>query len=424
MHEGECSTTSERHRNKHLVTANKSGHGEGYRAKHMASMSNESKHEELLWLKIKITHRENGLSVGTCDTCQPGWLRQLQQNATPPSAARNTSMILLKRSLGRAWLPLRPAGAQLDPTGELVRQTLALVDAHIVASDRSRIAQITGYAFSTLIQAISRSTTGELTRFFSSRKFAEHHANRQGMHLLRCLLAERMLEARRRALFPDDTLDDDLRTFSRDGILLKDFGSTTPSSPEAVKTLMRILEYATGDREVLEGSFRWARINFTHSATDLQRVMHSDTFASCIKVWSFPERVTMQNGPFHFVNGSHMHTDRKLRLLHRLVLEDEYIACESPRLYTAYANEFGFNSEPVLPKKGTIVIVDTNGFHHRGYATPGTDRSWYTTSWRHMGITWGPLGVPRRNPFEYVTHINHRHYRHGRSSGASGQSHA
>ena len=86
---------------------------------------------------------------------------------------------------------------------------------------------------------------------------------------------------------------------------------------------------------------------------------------------------------------------------------------QSPRLYNAYANEFGFNSEPILPNKGTIVIVDTNGFHHRGYATPGTDRSWYTTSWRHMGITWGPLGPPRRNPFEYVTHINHRH-RHGR----------
>ena len=78
---------------------------------------------------------------------------------------------------------------------------------------------------------------------------------------------------------------------------------------------------------------------------------------------------------------------------------------QSPRLYNAYANEFGFNSEPILPNKGTIVIVDTNGFHHRGYATPGTDRSWYTTSWRHMGITWGPLGPPRRNPSS-TSHIS------------------
>ena len=96
----------------------------------------------------------------------------------------------------------------------------------------------------------------------------------------------------------DDTLDDDLRTFARDGILLKDMGgSVTPSSTEAVKTLMRILEYATGDREVRAGGFKWAKIGFKHHAVDLQRVMHSDTFASCIKVSAPSKAAAHTHGP-------------------------------------------------------------------------------------------------------------------------------
>ena len=180
--EGECSTSSERHSRNNMRPPSPAPPPRSprhpHRGKHLPSgidiwrpldmllaASNESKHEEerrsntrtkhdssheLLWMKIKITHRENGLSVGSHETDEPEWIRQLQQNATLlPSAADSAKLqasLLFNRSLHRKWLPVPPAGAQLDPTGELVRQTLALVDAHISAADRSRIARITGHA--------------------------------------------------------------------------------------------------------------------------------------------------------------------------------------------------------------------------------------------------------------------------------------
>ena len=94
----------------------------------LLAASNESKHEEerrsntrtkhdssheLLWMKIKITHRQNGLSVGSHETDEPEWIRQLQQNATNVSSsaasAKLQASLLFNRSLHRKWLPVPPA---------------------------------------------------------------------------------------------------------------------------------------------------------------------------------------------------------------------------------------------------------------------------------------------------------------------------
>ena len=219
---------------------------------------------------------------------------------------------------------------------DMGRHILGLFDAHLTRSDKMAISTITRYPFSSVEDAIRASTTEELSRLLSNMKFAPHHANERGVHLARIVLAERMLEARRASLFqpaelgPDIT--EDLRTFSRDGILVMtglDF-----RRPKVRHRLLKVFQYAAGMRGQLDHSFTWEEIRFKHFAYDIQNQMHSDHFSSTIKVFAFDRSVTLHDGPFHYVNGTHKNSARKkLELVHRLMLRNEYMACLSPRVY-------------------------------------------------------------------------------------------
>ena len=220
--------------------------------------------------------------------------------------------------------------------GDMGRHILGLFDAHLTSSDKMAISTITRYPFSSVEDAIHASTTKEQSRFLSNTKFAPHHANERGVHLARIVLAERMLEARRASLFqpaelgPDIT--EDLRTFSRDGILVMtglDF-----RRPKVRHRLLKVFQYAAGMRGQLDHSFTWEEIRFKHFANDIQNQMHSDHFSSTIKVFAFDRSVTLRDGPFHYVNGTHKNSaEKKLELVHRLMLRNEYMACLSPRVY-------------------------------------------------------------------------------------------
>ena len=128
--------------------------------------------------------------------------------------------------------------------------------------------------------------------------------------------------------------------------------------------------------------------------------MHMDTFSSITKVFGFAQAVTLKDGPFHYVKGSHRHSTKKLKLIKRLVDDDEFAACASPRVYPKQRLEqrFGDAAPVVVPAAGSIVVADTNGFHFRGAGKPGSRRDYYTTTWQSDGAG-DSGGLPRLSPF-------------------------
>ena len=139
--------------------------------------------------------------------------------------------------------------------------------------------------------------------------------------------------------------------------------------------------------------------------------MHMDSFAATIKVFGFGESVgSLAQGPFHYVNGSHRHTESKLRLIQELMASsgggggggggstgDEFSICASPRIYPPQQRKYGIVATPMIVPAGSVVIADTNGFHYRGKGVPGTRRDFWTTRWKH--IKWSHRDIPRFSPF-------------------------
>ena len=177
------------------------------------------------------------------------------------------------------------------------------------------------------------------------------------------------------------------------------FSMTCDSSdPRERADLLRLFQYAAGDDKLVDDSFELFREPVVHQAIDMQHAMHMDSFAATIKVFGFHEEVTMNNGPFHYVNGSHRHTESKLRLIHDLVRDDdEFVICASPRIYPSHQREYGIVATPMVVPEGSVVIADTNGFHFRGKGTPGTRRDFWTTRWKN--IEWSHRDIPRFSAF-------------------------
>jgi hypothetical protein len=276
---------------------------------------------------------------------------------------------------------------------------MRLIDGHILPDDRDMIAKITGYPFRSVVDVLQRSTKGYLARFLSSKKYVVHDCNKFGLHLVRALLAERLLEARRASLRIDHT-HPDIVAFREHGVIVVRASTLQKqlSDPRERADLLRLFQYAAGDDKLVDDSFELFREPVVHQAIDMQHAMHMDSFAATIKVFGFHEEVTMNNGPFHYVNGSHRHTESKLRLIHDLVRDDdEFVICASPRIYPSHQREYGIVATPMVVPEGSVVIADTNGFHFRGKGTPGTRRDFWTTRWKN--IEWSHRDIPRFSAF-------------------------
>jgi hypothetical protein len=273
----------------------------------------------------------------------------------------------------------------------------ALVDRHVTASDRKMLEKVSKSPFGDVMSLLQESTPLELGLFLSNAKYTVHRGNKAGLHLLRVVLAERMLDARRAALgFDADPL---VRAYRRDGLVV------VPASPLNVSTavraqLLRLFQYAIGSATKIDERFTFHKVEVTHAALDTQHQMHMDTFSSITKVFGFAQAVTLKDGPFHYVKGSHRHSTKKLKLIKRLVDDDEFAACASPRVYPKQRLEqrFGDAAPVVVPAAGSIVVADTNGFHFRGAGKPGSRRDYYTTTWQSDGAG-DSGGLPRLSPF-------------------------
>jgi hypothetical protein len=166
-----------------------------------------------------------------------------------------------------------------------------------------------------------------------------------------------------------------------------------------------------------------------HVATDPQYYMHVDTYHPTWKVFVF-QKTALENGPLHYVYGSHRNTESKLRWLFnrtRTLLSARQTPIKTieatgpfseathgfhPSLRVvgfepskraaglpeATFRRFGFPiPTPIVAGDGmTLVVVDVSGLHYRGWAAPGTLRTFSGFAGKGGGCL---MCIPRKNPF-------------------------
>jgi len=112
---------------------------------------------------------------------------------------------------------------------------------------------------------------------------------------------------------------------------------------------------------------------------DLQKDFHRDTFFTAMKFWYFIDPVTLDNGPFIYVPGSHKLTANRLEWEHQQAMTavNRSTATQggSFRITQAEMTAMGL-PDPVTMTvpANTMLMADTLGFHRRGDAKPGTSR--------------------------------------------------
>ncbi|MBQ0784080.1 MAG: phytanoyl-CoA dioxygenase family protein [Amphritea sp.] len=139
---------------------------------------------------------------------------------------------------------------------------------------------------------------------------------------------------------------------------------------------------------------------------DPQKTFHSDTFHPTMKAWLFLEEVSIDKGPFEYVEGSHKMTLKRLfweykqsikgrNLNHRYaargslrIAEDDLITLDL------------FKVQKFKVPANTLVIADTSGFHRRGAAAPDSSRlSVYFSSRLNPFIPFPVPGIETINQF-------------------------
>lgn len=133
----------------------------------------------------------------------------------------------------------------------------------------------------------------------------------------------------------------------------------------------------TLDPQFKQNTF-FQRLQNSPDNNDVQKVLHMDTFFPTVKFWFFPQDVTIKDGPFCYVAGSNILTDKRKEWM-RKQWEDIIDGKIDPRRTYGHAEgslrvfdeeliEMGFDPEckayPV--KANTLVIANTFGFHARG----------------------------------------------------------
>jgi hypothetical protein len=247
--------------------------------------------------------------------------------------------------------------------------------------------------------------------------------NRLGLHVARMVIACWIYRLRQFLLFSSVNREDK-KAFDRDGYLLK--ANFLPD--DQYEELMRqIREYDGNAREVKEGDTLTrrqllsdkTRVNFpayqelrrrpeyrqllaytssrnespstfleliihgvANGSSDPQKDLHKDTFHPTMKAWLFLEDVNSENGPFHYVPGSHRLTWQRIKWEYHESIERSTRGGSSQRTKGGAFRPTDEDArtldlpEPVAfaVKKNTLVIADTMGFHKRGSAVQGEQR--------------------------------------------------
>ena len=125
---------------------------------------------------------------------------------------------------------------------------------------------------------------------------------------------------------------------------------------------------------------------------DPQEALHADSFHSSLKSWLFLNSVSLEQGPFTYVPGSHRFTPERIAWEYRRSLADpkgidRLSARGSPRVCCADLAAMNLPAaRAVTVEENTLVVADTVGFHARGPSAGGGER---VELWSYS----------RRNPF-------------------------
>ncbi len=210
---------------------------------------------------------------------------------------------------------------EIEEHSTIYKQITDRVHTFLDVNDKNLISKITGHSFEQLMEALGdpkRFGINVIKDFLSTKRFIPHSLNLLGLSLLRSVLAERMINARRRMYGLDkhpDTIE-----WERDGVLLKDYDYyMQPENQEEFRSLLQMC--AASDASLIPSSLTWLEKNVTADANDPQLQAHIDTFHSVVKMWVYQRgEVTIETGPLHFMRGSSQNTEAKLRWIYSVTI--------------------------------------------------------------------------------------------------------
>ena len=372
-----------------------------------------------------------------------------------------------------------PSGAETNtavfhaPAGSTFSDFAQLVNDYLTKEDLRAFKAATGTSVAHLLELVSEevaqgrkchagwenrmAAVDLLTAIMGNDRLFLHPLNQYGLHPLRALLSERILDrARHRTRSSQHDLFERMRA---DGIvvvpLIDQLLNTSVQGLYSARDgyVARLFESVSGYRQACCGmggdnkgrgatlkSPRGAVFSavraFVFHPNDIQIYMHVDAYNPTWKVWIFAH-TTMKEGPFHYVFGSHRNTEGKLRWLYDRTRElrshaalvnitrggtgrlnhgpyrDETHPFQGSLRFldfdparpiettsAADLQRYGFRQPtPVVTPPGglTLVIADTSGLHYRGLPKGGA----HARSASRLNSLGGGCGycIPRKNPF-------------------------
>jgi len=158
------------------------------------------------------------------------------------------------------------------------------------------------------------------------------------------------------------------------------------------KDIVALLHYVAGFRTTPLHYIQTIVSKIGAPDQDPQEALHADSFHSSLKSWLFLNNVSLEQGPFTYVPGSHRFTPERIawerqRSLANPKAIDRLSARGSPRVGPDDLAAMKLpDAKPVTVDENTLVVADTVGFHARGPSAVSGER---VEIWSYS----------RRNPF-------------------------
>ena len=271
-----------------------------------------------------------------------------------------------------------------------------LIEKFIDKQDKKLISEITNYDFDELVGEIK-----DWSPFNTNAKHVATDLDKKGMHLLRCLLSEKIINNIRETKF--NALE------NKEYAELKETGALIRHNIDLNKDrewLRKIIFMFEGS----DASIGFHEKTVVTSGYDIQHTAHVDTFQPSCKLWIYRNNMPLENGPFCYVKGSHKNSKEKLSLLYELSTErsqkvlypssysdartginkamtPEESGCSlrikvnnsftnfNPKDINKTLRSLNLNEEtPITGETGTLCLADTSGIHRRFKGLDGSIR--------------------------------------------------